>query len=150
MKRNARVYILIAILVMLTSAFAAVRLATREEIPSGTLQIETSGRTIGIRFSDLELVNVSGTIVNGKGEETAIDAQGILLSELLSQHQISGFTEVTVEADDAYSAVITAEEAAVPEKVYLITLEDGGVKMVVFGDADSKRSVSNVVMIKAL
>lgn len=150
MKKNTRIYILIAILVMLTSAFAALRFATREEIPGGTLQIETSDRTIRVRFSDLELENVSGTIVNGKGEEKAVDAQGIPLSGLLNQYQIEGFTEVTAEADDTYSAVITAEEAAVPGKVSLIAQEDGGVQMVVFGDANSKRNVSGVVILKVL
>lgn len=148
MKKNLRIIVLFAVLAALTTVSAAVYLAAREEVPAGTLRIEASGETISVPFSGLELDDVKGTIVNGKGEEHSIDAQGILLSALLEQYQITDFAEVTVEADDAYSAVVTVEEVAAPEKVYLTAQENGGVKMVVFGDANSKRSVSDVVRIK--
>lgn len=148
MKKNLRIVVLFAVLVALTAISAAVYLAAREEVPTGTLRLEASGETIRVPFADLELDDVKGTIVNGKGEEKIIDAQGILLADLLNAYQISGFDEVAVEADDAYSAAVTAEEVGAPEKVYLIAQEDGGVKMVVFGDANSKRNVSGVVRLQ--
>ena len=55
--------------------------------------------------------------------------------------------QVTVTADDEYSAVVTAEELAAPDKVYLIAQEEDGVQLVVFGDSNSKRNVSNVVRV---
>lgn len=148
MKKISRVFLLIAALAALTVAAAVLRLSVRENVPEGSIQIETSGEVINVLFSEQQLTNVKGTIVNGKGEEKIINAQGILLADFLNAYQISGFDEVVVEADDAYSAVVTAEEVAAPEKVYLTAQENGGVKMVVFGDANSKRSVSDVVRIK--
>ena len=47
-------------------------------------------------------------------------------------------------ADDAYNAVVTAEEIAEPDRVYLIQQDEGGLRLIVFGDSNSKRSVSNV------
>ncbi len=148
MKKRSRIFVLIAALAALTAAAAAVRLAVWEGVSEGVLRIESSGTTTDVVFSELELGEVKGTVINGKGEEKSVDARGVSLSGLLDQCQITGFAEVTVEADDAYSAAVAAEEIAVPEKVYLIAQEDGGVKMVVFGDSNSKRSVSNVVCLK--
>lgn len=146
--KNRRVWLLISALVVLTAILAAIHFATRDAVPEGTLKIETSTRTVDVTLPELELTEVKGTVVNGKGEEKAINAQGTLLSNLLEQLQISGFEAVTAEADDSYSASVTAEEIAAPDKVYLITQEDGGVQLMVFGDSNSKRHVSGVVCLK--
>ena len=146
--KNRRVWLLISALAVLTAILAAIHFATRDAVPEGTLKIETSTLTLEVTLSDLELTEVKGSAVNGKGEEKAIDAQGILLSNLLEQLQISGFERVTAEADDAYSASVSAAEIAAPNKVYLITQEDSGVQLMVFGDSNSKRHVSGVVCLK--
>ena len=99
---------------------------------------------IELPLERLTFASVHGTTVNGKGEERTIDAQGVLLSEVLREAGISEFTEVTVTADDAYNAVVTAEEIAKPDRVYLIQQDEGGLRLIVFGDSNSKRSVSDV------
>ena len=90
---------------------------------------------------------VQGTVVNGRGESRAIDGQGVLLSALLERAEMRADVQITVTADDEYSAVVTAEELAASDKAYLIAQEEGGVQLVVFGDADSRRNVSNVVRV---
>lgn len=146
--KNRRVWLLISALAVLTAILAAIHFATRDAVPEGAIKIEASTLTLEVTLSELELTEVKGSAVNGKGEEKAIDAQGILLSNLLEQLQISGFERVTAEADDAYSASVSAAEIAAPNKVYLITQEDGGVQLMVFGDSNSKRHVSGVVCLK--
>ena len=54
----------------------------------------------------------------------------------------------SVVADDSYSAEITAEEMGNAVEAYLIQEEgESRLRLIVFGDKDSKRSVSNVAQI---
>lgn len=147
MKKIKPIYIAIAALVLLTAIAAAVHFATRTDVRSGTLRVEYSGKVVELAVSRLELSPVHGTVRNGKGEDRAIDAQGILLSQVLEQAGVGEYAEVTVTADDAYSVAVTAEEAADPSRVYLILEEDGSLRLVVFGDENSKRNVSNVKLV---
>lgn len=146
MKKN-RVVLLISALVLLTAAAAAVRLSGRAVPAAGTLRIEKGGNAVELPVAELELANVRGTVVNGKGESRAIDSQGLLLSAVLDAADVQAEAQVTVTADDAYSAAVSAAELSAPDMVYLIQQEDGGMQMVVFGDANSKRNVSNVAMV---
>lgn len=141
---NKRVLLLLAGLVLLTAVLAALHLTTRTAVPKGTLLVEAQGKTVEAALSELTLSPVRGTVVNGKGEETAIHRQGLLLSELLAHCGVTDFRQVTVTADDAYSAAVTREEILAPDKVYLV-MEEDAVQMVVFGDPNSKRRVSGVV-----
>ena len=50
-------------------------------------------------------------------------------------------------SDDSYSAQLTKEEIEEENRVYLLMDEDS-LRLVVFGDKNSKRSVSNVVQIE--
>lgn len=81
---------------------------------------------------------VTGTVVNGKGEEKQIDAQGVILSEACGGE----FSTATVTASDEYSAVVKSGEDA-----YLILSDDGSLRLIVFGDENSKRDVKDVVRI---
>lgn len=146
--KNRRIVLFLAVLVVLNGALAAARFAVRDAVPAGTLEIETAQETRSVMLSEMELTEVEGTVINGKGEEKEVCGQGILLSALLRQSAISDFAEVTAEADDAYSAAVTAEEIAEPGKVFLLAQEDGGVQLVVFGDPNSKRNVSGVVRLQ--
>ena len=144
MKKVEPVKIAIIVLVFITAIVAIFYLTTRPTASEGTLRIESGGQVIELPLERLTLASVHGTTVNGKGEERTIDAQGVLLSQVLREAGISKFTEVTVTADDAYNAVVTAEEIAEPDRVYLILQDESGLRLIVFGDNNSKRSVSDV------
>ena len=144
MKKVNPVGLAIIALVLITAIVAIFYLTTRPAATEGTLRIENGGQTVELPLERLTFVPVHGTTVNGKGEERTIDAQGVLLSEVLREAGISEFAEVTVTADDAYNAVVTAEEIAALDRVYLIQQDEGGLRLIVFGDSNSKRSVSDV------
>ena len=144
MKKGEPVKIAVIVLVLVTAVVAIFYLTTRPTTSEGALRIEKGGQVIELPLERLAFASVHGTTVNGKGEERTIDAQGVLLSEVLREAGISEFTEVTVTADDAYNAVVTAEEIAEPDRVYLVQQDEGGLRLIVFGDSNSKRSVSDV------
>ena len=144
MRKVEPVKIAIIVLVLITAIVAIFYLTTRPTASEDTLRIEKNGQVIELPLERLDFNPVRGTVVNGKGEERTVDAQGVLLSEILREAGISEFSEVTVTANDAYSAVVTAEEIAEPDRVYLIQQDEGGLRLVVFGDSNSKRSVSDV------
>lgn len=146
MKKMSPVKVAILILVLVTATAAAFYLTTRTAVPEGALRVEfADGKAAELSLEELELVSVQGTVVNGKGEERTINAQGILLSDVLREADVTEYSMVTVTADDEYSARVMAEEIAEPGKVYLIRQEEGSMQLIVFGDENSKRNVSNVV-----
>lgn len=118
---------------LLTVILAAVHLTTRTPETSGKLIID--GRTVDV--SELKTSHVTGTVVNGKGEERQIDSQGVSLSELCGSAET-----VRVTAADEYSALVKGSEL---HNAYLILAEDGSLQLIVFGDENSKRDVKNVV-----
>lgn len=71
---------------------------------------------------------------------------GILIKDILDANDISEYVKVTVVSDDAYSAELSAEEVSEAGKAYLL-YEEEELRLVVFGDENSKRSVSNLVEI---
>lgn len=144
MKKAEPVKIAIIVLVLITAIVATFYLTTRPSASKDTLRIEKGGQVIELPLERLKLIPVRGTVVNGKGEERTVDAQGVLLDRVLREAGIEEFSEVTITADDAYNAVVTAEEIAEPNRVYLIRQDEGGLRLVVFGDSNSKRSVSDV------
>lgn len=115
---------------------AAIHLTTRTP--------ETEGEFIlngeSLKIADLELSPVQGSIVNAKGEEKQIDAQGISLSAVCGDD----FETVTVTASDEYHAVVGIDEI---QNAYLILKDDGSLQLIVFGDENAKRDVKNVVRI---
>lgn len=147
MKKAKPIYIIIAALVLLTAIAAAVHFATRADVRSGALRVEYGGKTVELAVGELKLEPVQGMVRNGKGEELPVDGQGIPLSRLLEQAGVGEYSTVTVTADDAYSAGVTAAETAESGRVYLLLEEDGSLRLVVFGDKNSKRNVSNVKLV---
>ncbi len=106
-----------------------------------------NGKNSYVSLDALSMTEVTGTIVNGKGEEMEVRAQGVPLSDVLKAAGIDSakIHTVTAVADDEYSAELSAEEIGEPGRVFLARDEDGSMKLVVFGDTDSKRNVRNVV-----
>lgn len=145
MKKNRLTIAIIAALVVITAIIAAVHLSTRTAPPGGILRIEAGGQATDLALSKLELTPVQGTVVNGKGEKRTINAQGVPLSGVLSQAGITTYTKVAAVADDEYSATVTAEEIAEPDRVFLLIDEEERPQLLVFGDSNSKRNVSNVI-----
>ena len=136
--------VIVAVTVFITAVVAIFYLATRTAVPKGTLLVEYGGRAQELPLDRLELAAVQGTVVNGRGEERTVDAQSILLAQILRETGIMEFSEVTVTAGDEYSARVLAKEIAEPEKVYLIRQDEGGMQLIVLGNGNSKRHVSNV------
>lgn len=121
---------------MLTAILAVMHLTTRTPEAEGAILVNGEALTI----ADFELQQVTGTIVNAKGEEKSIDAQGIPMGEICS----GDFTTVTVTASDEYHAELYADDL---QNAYLILKDDGTMQLIVFGDESSKRDVKNVVRI---
>lgn len=59
---------------------------------------------------------------------------------------VVSYSKVTVISDDSYAADLTAEDVKEDGKAYLM-LDEEEIRLIVFGDPNSKRSVSNVVQI---
>lgn len=143
-KKTTVILIVLAVLVL---ALAAIRLATREEIPEGALAIHYNEKTSYISLDGLTAQPITGTLINGKGEEKQVEATGVPLKALLEKAKVptDQISTVSVEAEDAFTAEIAAAELD-QEKVFLVQ-EEGSMKLVVFGDTNSKRQVRNVVSI---
>ena len=129
-----RTVILVSVLALLTAVFAVLHLTGPASDTPGEVTI--NGKRVAV--SELAVQNVSGTIINAKGEKTQIDAMGIPLSELFD-------CDVKVIAADSYSAVISADELC---NACLIA-EGDRLQLAVFGDSDSKRNVKNVAEVFA-
>ena len=137
---------IILVLALLTGAAAWFHLSSREEVTEGTVQITVDGGTQTIKLADLNYEPVSGVRVNGKGESISVEGEGISVKDLLETQAAASCTKVTVISDDAYTAELMAEEIAEDGKAYLL-LDGAYLRLVVFGDQNSKRSVSKVVQI---
>ena len=144
--KKSKVVFLILILVVLTGVLSVIHLTTRNKVGDYEVQLTYKDKTYSVEYKKLNLEQVTGTRVNGKGEEKKVEAPGILLREVLEEKDIEEYSQVTVVSDDSYSAQIAVEEIKEEEKAYLL-LEEEELRLVVFGDENSKRSVSNVKQI---
>ena len=123
-------------LLLLTAILAAVHLTTRTPETEGAVIV--NGEALYV--ADFELQSVTGSIINGRGEEKEIDAQGVPLLAVCG----GDFDTVTVTASDEYHAEVSADEI---QNAYLIIRDDGTLQLIVFGDENNKRDVKNVVRI---
>lgn len=135
-------YVLVLALLVLTAALAAVHLTTRESIPKNAVRVTWNDETVYLDSADFNGEDVHGTLVNGKGEETAVNGNGLSLAQALEKAQVdvSAVETVTVTARDEFSAHVSGEELREAGKVYLLN-EEEGVMLVVFGDSNAKRRV---------
>lgn len=144
--KKYRVLVFILVLALVTGIAAWLHLTTREEVALGTVQITANGQVKNVKLSELDYEQVSGVRMNGKGESIPVEGPGISLKELLQGQQVAFYTKVTVVADDSYSAELAAEEVAEDGKAYLL-MEENSLRLIVFGDENSKRSITHVVQI---
>ena len=66
---------------------------------------------------------------------------------MLEKAGVQVLQSVRVVADDEYAAEVSAEELAQDGRVWLLKT-DGGFRLIVFGDQNSKRDVKNVARIE--
>ena len=144
--RKSKAFVLIIILLMISVLASILHLTTREKVNAGEIHLKYHDVTYSVSYQDLKMEQVTGTRVNGKGEEKEVEALGILLKDLLVENDIFEYSQVTIVSNDSYKAQVSAEEVSNEEKVYLI-LQEEELRLIVFGDQNSKRSVSNVVQI---
>ena len=104
-------------------------------------------QSISLDISKFDYQQVSGIRMNGKGEEIPVEGLGVAIKDVLTQAKVNEYELVRVISDDSYSAEISAEEVADSTKAFLLLDEENELRLVVFGDTNSKRSVSNVVQI---
>ena len=95
MKKH-RAIIIIVILVVITGIIAMMHLHTREEVPEGAIEVSFGEETYVVDIHELSYEQVTGTRVNGKGEEKTVEASGILLKNLLEGVGITEYGKVSV------------------------------------------------------
>lgn len=145
MKNHKFAVCIIAVLVLLTALLAVVHLTTREEEQENAVQVFYQGKMTVIALEDLKPVaQVDGTVTNNAGEEKQISGPGILVSDVLKLAGVVPASEVKVTSADEYSVALTAEEVTEEGKAWLM-LEEGTLRLIVFGDQGAKRNVKNVV-----
>lgn len=145
---RSRKIIFFSVVVGLLTAFAALQhFAGYQQVPEDQLLISTDEKIVYVDIQNLEYKTVTGTRVNGKGESIPIEMPGIAMKELLDWAGFEDYDRVTVAAEDSYQAEVTAEEISEEGQVYLLKEDQKRLRLVVFGDEDSKRSISDVVKI---
>lgn len=147
MKKNSLTLMIVIALVLLTGIFAVLHLSTRPKVSEGNLLVKLNGQSVTLDINTLSLTDVKGELVNGKGERRTVDAKGIALEDVLTAAgaDVALMSSVTVTASDEYNAVVLAEEIRDSGKAFLVLQEDNQLQLVVFGDENSKRNVTNVV-----
>ena len=147
MKKN-KALLMIGVLLAITVFAAIAHLSIRKNVPESAIEVLAGEESQIVDIAELAYEQVTGIRVNGKGEEKEISTSGILLKSVLAEAGITEYAKVSVVADDAYSVDILAKEVTDNTKVYLIQEEgEERLRLIVFGDEDSKRSVSNVMQI---
>lgn len=143
---NKRILVLVLAMAVVAAFGVMPALSADAQEKSVSLTISANGNEISIPWSDMTLVPVQGTIMNGKGETKEINTEGIALQSVLDMAEAKAQEKVTVIAEDAYQAEVTAEEITEANRVWL-TLSDDSLRLIVFGDGDSKRIVKHVVRV---
>lgn len=150
MKKSSKIIVaVIAALIALTAVLAVIHSAARTEVPDGALLVSCGGEKKYVDINSLNAVPVQGSVVNGKGEKSDIDTQGVPLEDVIKNAGFdpSGAAAVKVTADDEFSAELSGDELNEAGKAYLVSEDDGSMRLVVFGDSNAKRNVRNVVSV---
>lgn len=148
--------IITAVLVLMTALIAFFYLKNRHQAPEGNLAILYEDKETRVDPFSLPLTEVKGTTVNGKGEQKEISEEGVTLSDVLSLAGISkgDYSAVRVVSSDEYAAEISAEEIDSDKIAFLIRDKADNdtelIRLIVFGDSNSKRQVKDVVRIEVI
>lgn len=142
--KSCKIKIFFIVLVIVVAIAALAHLRTRQQIPEDTLLIMEGEKEIHVDIDDLTFETVTGIRVNGKGEEIPVEAPGISIKDILTEVNVTEFEEIIIESDDSYQARVSKDETEEGGKAYLLR-DERKLRLIVFGDENSKRSVSNVV-----
>lgn len=151
MKKSTKIIMAaIAALIALTVVFAIIHSAARTEVPDGALLVSCGGEKKYVDLASLDTVSVRGSVVNGKGEKSDVNTQGVPLADVIENAGFdpNGAVTVKVTADDEFSAELSGDELNEDGKAYLVSEDDGSMRLVVFGDSNAKRNVRNVVSVE--
>ena len=151
MKKSTKIIMAaIAALIALTAVFAIIHSAARTEVPDGALLVSCGGEKKYVDLASLDTVSVRGSLVNGKGEKSDVNTQGVPLADVIENAGFdpNGAVTVKVTADDEFSAELSGDELNEDGKAYLVSEDDGSMRLVVFGDSNAGRNVRNVVSVE--
>ena len=151
MKKSTKIIMTaIAALIALTAVFAIIHSAARTEVPDGALLVSCGGEKKYVDLTSLDTVSVRGSVVNGKGEKSDVNTQGVPLADVIENAGFdpNGAVTVKVTADDEFSAELSGDELNEDGKAYLVSEDDGSMRLVVFGDSNAGRNVRNVVSVE--
>ena len=151
MKKSTKIIMAaIAALIALTAVFAIIHSAARTEVPDGALLVSCGGEKKYVDLASLDTVSVRCSVVNGKGEKSDVNTQGVPLADVIENAGFdpNGAVTVKVTADDEFSAELSGDELNEDGKAYLVSEEDGSMRLVVFGDSNAGRNVRNVVSVE--
>lgn len=151
MKKSTKIIVAaIAALIALTVVFAIIHSAARTEVPDGALLVSCGGEKKYVDLASLDTVSVRGSVVNGKGEKSDVNTQGVPLADVIENAGFdpNGAVTVKVTADDEFSAELSGDELNEDGKAYLVSEDDGSMRLVVFGDSNAGRNVRNVVSVE--
>lgn len=151
MKKSTKIIMAaIAVLIALTAVFAIIHSTARTEVPDGALLVSCGGEKKYVDLASLDTVSVRGIVVNGKGEKSDVNTQGVPLADVIENAGFdpNGAVTVKVTADDEFSAELSGDELNEDGKAYLVSEDDGSMRLVVFGDSNAGRNVRNVVSVE--
>lgn len=145
MDSKKKIFGLFVLLALVIALAAAINRANRPQIDASTIAVECGGKTTVLELEKLPYEFVEGTLVNGKQQKVEVSGQGARLVAVLAMADLDSaeVQTVVVTADDSYTAQITGEELLDNEGIYLLR-EENEVRLVVFGDLNRKRNVSDV------
>ena len=137
--------IAIAVLVVAAAVLAAIVAGNMPEKSPCEVVISHKGEQTKTDLNSLKLVQVKGTITMASGKTKDIDSKGIEIKDLLAGKE---YTEVAVNAEDNYSAVLVKEDIDKAGNAYIILGEENKPRLVVMSDTNAKRDVKNVMILE--
>ena len=149
MNRTRALIMLLAALAIIVGVFAVIHFTSRDVIPEGALAVHNGDSTRYVNLGLLDRTEVKGETADDAGSPVEIDALGVQLQDVLAAAKVNPqtVTAVTVTAENG-TAEITGAELRETGKVFLYAAEHDAAALVVFGDADGARHLTNVTALE--
>ena len=145
MKKKTLIIILAA-LVVIAAVLAIIVSKNQPSKSVSEVIIMQGGKETKVDLGKLQLTDVKATVTRANGKTIEIDSKGIELKDLLAEY--SGFTTITVNAEDNFTAELKADELQTEKNVYLILGEENKPRLIVLSDSNAKRDVKNVLSLE--